>query len=68
MERVSLCPQCTKCPEVVIEGDTIRIGYPVRQTRPGVIGRPAPRSLGRGVHLFITRIRYSVPMLRMTAT
>jgi hypothetical protein len=26
MERVSLCPQCTACPEVVIDGDTIRIG------------------------------------------
>ena len=23
---VSLCPMCTNCPEVVIEGDTIRIG------------------------------------------
>ena len=23
---VSLCPQCTNCPEVVVEGDTIRIG------------------------------------------
>jgi len=26
MERVSLCPHCINCPEVVIEGDTIRIG------------------------------------------
>jgi hypothetical protein len=26
MERVSLCPQCTACPEVVIDGDTVRIG------------------------------------------
>jgi len=26
MERVSLCPQCTECPEVVIDGNTIRIG------------------------------------------
>jgi hypothetical protein len=28
MERitVSLCPSCTECPEVVIEGDTIRVG------------------------------------------
>jgi hypothetical protein len=26
MERVSLCPACINCPEVVIEGDTIRIG------------------------------------------
>lgn len=23
---VSLCPDCIHCPEVVIEGDTIRIG------------------------------------------
>ena len=23
---VSLCPSCSHCPEVVIEGDTIRIG------------------------------------------
>jgi len=23
---VSLCPSCTACPEVVIEGDQIRIG------------------------------------------
>ena len=23
---VSLCPQCSACPEVVIEGDMIRIG------------------------------------------
>jgi hypothetical protein len=26
MERVSLCPACSACPEVVLEGDTIRIG------------------------------------------
>ena len=26
MERYSLCPLCDHCPEVVIEGDTIRIG------------------------------------------
>ncbi len=26
MERVSLCPHCTNCPEVAIEGGTIRIG------------------------------------------
>jgi len=26
MERISLCPGCTNCPEVIIEGDTIRIG------------------------------------------
>lgn len=24
--RISLCPSCTACPEVVIDGDTIRIG------------------------------------------
>jgi hypothetical protein len=23
---VSLCPECIACPEVVIEGDTVRIG------------------------------------------
>jgi hypothetical protein len=26
MERISLCPSCAYCPEVVVEGDTIRIG------------------------------------------
>jgi hypothetical protein len=26
MERYSLCPACTACPEVVIDGDHIRIG------------------------------------------
>jgi hypothetical protein len=26
MERVSLCPSCDHCPEVVLDGDTIRIG------------------------------------------
>jgi hypothetical protein len=26
MERVSLCPACTACPEVVVEGDQVRIG------------------------------------------
>jgi len=26
MERISLCPQCTECPEIVMEGDTVRIG------------------------------------------
>ncbi|HEV8640801.1 MAG TPA: hypothetical protein VGV13_06865 [Methylomirabilota bacterium] len=26
MERFSLCPSCTACPEVVVEGDTICIG------------------------------------------
>lgn len=26
MERVSLCPACTACPEIAMEGDTVRIG------------------------------------------
>ena len=26
MENYSLCPACTACPEVVIEGDRVRIG------------------------------------------
>ena len=26
MERHSRCPMCDHCPEVVIEGDTVRIG------------------------------------------
>jgi hypothetical protein len=26
MERVSLCPSCDHCPEVVLDSDTIRIG------------------------------------------
>ena len=26
MERVSLCPACANCPEVIIDGDIIRIG------------------------------------------
>lgn len=28
MERVvmSLCPQCSHCPEIAVEGDTVRIG------------------------------------------
>lgn len=26
MEKISLCPACTACPEIVMEGDTIRIG------------------------------------------
>jgi hypothetical protein len=26
MEKHSLCPPCTACPEVVIDGDQIRIG------------------------------------------
>ena len=26
MERISLCPGCIACPEVVIDGGTIRIG------------------------------------------
>ena len=26
MERFSLCPQCTECPEIVIDGETVRIG------------------------------------------
>ena len=26
MERHSLCPACTACPEVVIDGDQVRIG------------------------------------------
>ncbi len=26
MERFSLCPQCSECPEVVIDGNTVRIG------------------------------------------
>ena len=26
MERISLCPSCDHCPEVVIEDDQVRIG------------------------------------------
>ena len=26
MEGISLCPACSNCPEVVIDGDTVRIG------------------------------------------
>jgi hypothetical protein len=26
MEAISLCPSCDHCPEVVIEGDRVRIG------------------------------------------
>ena len=25
MEKISLCPACTACPEIVIEVDTVRI-------------------------------------------
>ena len=32
MERFSLCPQCTECPEVVIDGDTVRIGEDANTT------------------------------------
>jgi hypothetical protein len=26
MDKISLCPACSACPEVVTEGDTVRIG------------------------------------------
>ena len=26
MERASLCPNCVACPEVVIDGDRVKIG------------------------------------------
>jgi hypothetical protein len=26
MDKISLCPSCSACPEVVMEGDTVRIG------------------------------------------
>jgi hypothetical protein len=26
MERHSLCPACTACPELVIDGDQVRVG------------------------------------------
>ena len=26
MERYSLCPGCTACPEIVIDGDQVRVG------------------------------------------
>jgi hypothetical protein len=26
MEKYSLCPACTACPEIVIDGDQVRIG------------------------------------------
>jgi hypothetical protein len=29
---VSLCPMCTACPEVVIEGNTVRIGEEANTT------------------------------------
>lgn len=34
MERitVSLCPSCSHCPEVVVEGETVRIGEDANTT------------------------------------
>jgi len=32
MERHSLCPGCTNCPEVIIEGDAVRIGEDANST------------------------------------
>src|SRR5262249_25102161 len=26
MDKISLCPACSACPEVVVDGDTVRIG------------------------------------------
>jgi hypothetical protein len=26
MDKISLCPACSACPEIVMEGDTVRIG------------------------------------------
>ena len=26
MDKISLCPACTACPEVFVEGDTVLIG------------------------------------------
>ena len=26
MDKISLCPSCSACPEVVMEGDAVRIG------------------------------------------
>ena len=26
MKRYSLCPACTACPEIVVDGDQVRIG------------------------------------------
>jgi hypothetical protein len=26
MDKISLCPACSTCPEIVMEGDTVRIG------------------------------------------
>jgi hypothetical protein len=26
VEKISLCPACTACPEIVMEGDTVSIG------------------------------------------
>jgi hypothetical protein len=26
MDKISLCPACSACPEVAIDGDTVRIG------------------------------------------
>jgi hypothetical protein len=32
MEKYSLCPSCTACPEVVIDGDQVRIGEDANTT------------------------------------
>jgi hypothetical protein len=32
MERYSLCPSCTACPEVIVDGDQIRIGEDANTT------------------------------------
>ena len=40
MERIamSLCPSCSACPEVVIEGDTISIGEAPKTAHAGAVG------------------------------
>jgi len=32
MERLSLCPSCTACPEVIVDGDEVRIGEDTNTT------------------------------------
>jgi hypothetical protein len=37
---ISLCPACSACPEVVIEGDEVRIGKTHDRSHEGRVERP----------------------------
>lgn len=58
---VSLCPGCTSCPEVVIEGDHVRIGEAEMGPPERMSGEPRPAVTSPRGHQSLNSLEFRPP-------